>query len=42
MKVALYASYLLGQPADASIGDQLRVCRAFAERHGWAICDEFH
>ncbi len=26
---------------DASIADQLRVCRAFAERQGWTICEEY-
>ena len=41
MKVAIYARYSSDNQRDASIGDQLRVCRAFAERHGWAICDEY-
>ena len=41
VKVAIYARYSSDNQRDASIGDQLRVCRAFAERHGWAICDEY-
>jgi site-specific DNA recombinase len=27
--------------SDASIADQLRVCREFAARHGWAVVHEF-
>jgi site-specific DNA recombinase len=41
VKVALYARYSSDNQRDASIADQLRVCRAFAERQGWAICDEY-
>src|SRR5437899_5302644 len=41
MKVAIYARYSSDNQRDASIADQLRVCRAFAERQGWAICEEF-
>jgi site-specific DNA recombinase len=41
VKVAIYARYSSDNQRDASIGDQLRVCRAFAERHGWAICEEY-
>jgi len=41
VKVAIYARYSSDNQRDASIGDQLRVCRSFAERHGWAICDEY-
>ena len=37
MKVALYARYSSDNQRDASIADQLRVCHAYAERHGWSI-----
>ena len=35
MKVAIYARYSSDNQRDASIADQLRVCREFAERQGW-------
>lgn len=41
MKVAIYARYSSDNQRDASIADQMRVCRAFAERQGWAICEEY-
>src|SRR6478752_570671 len=41
MKVAIYARYSSDNQRDASIADQLRICRAFAERQGWAIADEY-
>ena len=41
MKVAIYARYSSDNQRDASIADQLRVCRTFAERQGWAICEEY-
>ena len=41
MKVALYARYSSDNQRDASIADQLRVCRAFSERQGWSICEEY-
>ena len=41
MKVAIYARYSSDNQRDASIADQLRVCRAFAERQGWTICEEY-
>ncbi len=41
MKVALYARYSSDNQRDASIADQLRVCRAYAERQGWTICEEY-
>ena len=37
VKVAIYARYSSDNQRDASIADQLRVCRAFAERQGWTI-----
>jgi len=35
VKVALYARYSSDNQRDASIADQLRVCRAYAERQAW-------
>ena len=41
MKVAIYARYSSDNQRDASITDQLRVCRAYAARHSWSICEEY-
>jgi len=41
MKVAIYARYSSDNQRDASIADQMRVCRAFAERQGWTIAREY-
>jgi site-specific DNA recombinase len=41
MKVALYARYSSDAQRDASIADQLRECRAHAERQGWQIVEEY-
>jgi len=41
MKVALYARYSTDNQRDASIADQFRVCRAYAEKHGWQIFEEY-
>jgi site-specific DNA recombinase len=41
MKVAIYARYSSDNQRDASISDQMRVCRAFAERQGWTIAQEY-
>lgn len=41
MKVALYARYSSDNQRDASIEDQLRICRAHAEREGWTIVDSY-
>ena len=41
MKTAIYARYSSDNQRDASIADQLRVCREFAARQGWTIVDEF-
>jgi len=40
-KVALYARYSSENQRDASIEDQLRLCRQYAERQGWAIVDSY-
>src|SRR5207245_9771907 len=41
MKVAIYTRYSSDNQRDASIADQMRVCRAFAERQGWTIAQEY-
>ena len=41
MKVAIYARYSSDNQRDASIADQLRVCREFASRQGWTVVDAF-
>ena len=41
MKVALYARYSSDQQRDASIADQFRVCRNYAEKQGWQIAEEY-
>jgi len=41
MKVALYARYSSENQRDASIADQLRICRTHAEKQGWQIVEEY-
>src|SRR5258708_36945477 len=41
MKVAIYARYSSENQRDASITDQFRVCREFAQRQGWTIASEY-
>jgi DNA invertase Pin-like site-specific DNA recombinase len=41
LKVAIYARYSSDNQRDASIADQLRVCREFAARQGGTVVDEF-
>ena len=41
MKVALYARYSSDNQRDASIEDQLRLCRQHAEKQGWSIVDSY-
>jgi site-specific DNA recombinase len=41
MKVAIYARYSSDNQRDASIADQMRVCRTFAGRQGWTIAQEY-
>jgi site-specific DNA recombinase len=41
MKVAIYARYSSENQRDASIADQFRVCREFAQRQGWQIEREY-
>ncbi len=40
MKVAIYARYSSDNQRDASIADQLRICREFAARQGWTVAQE--
>ena len=41
MRVALYARYSSDNQRDASITDQLRMCRLRAEREGWTVVEEY-
>ena len=41
MKVAIYARYSSENQREASIADQFRVCREFAQRQGWTIAGEY-
>ena len=41
MKVALYARYSSENQRDASIEDQLRLCRLHAEKQGWTVVDSY-
>ncbi len=41
MRVALYARYSSDQQRDASIADQLRVCREYAARQGWTVVADY-
>src|SRR5580693_10127502 len=41
IKVALYARYSSDNQRDASIEDQLRLCRLHAEKQGWTVVDSY-
>jgi site-specific DNA recombinase len=41
VNVGIYARYSSDNQRDASIADQLRVCRTFAERQGWTVAEEY-
>jgi site-specific DNA recombinase len=41
MKVAIYARYSSENQRDASIADQFRICREFAQHQGWHIAAEY-
>ena len=41
MRVAIYARYSSDNQRDASITDQLRVCREYVRRQGWSVVQEF-
>ena len=38
-RVAFYVRYSSDQQRAASIEDQFRLCRAYAERQGWTIVE---
>ena len=41
MRVAIYARYSSENQRDASIADQVRICREFVQRQEWTITHEF-
>src|SRR6266545_3091429 len=41
MKVAIYARYSSENQREASIVDQFRVCREYAQRKGWKVAQEY-
>ena len=41
-RVALYARYSSDQQREASIEDQLRLCRLYAEEQGWIVAESYH
>jgi hypothetical protein len=41
MKVSLYARYASDNQCDASITDQLRMCRPCAGKEGWTVIEEY-
>jgi DNA invertase Pin-like site-specific DNA recombinase len=41
MRVGIYARHSSDNQRDASIADQIRVCRQFAERQGWQVLREY-
>ena len=41
MRVALYARYSTDLQRDASIEDQIRVCRARADKEGWLVVETY-
>lgn len=40
-RVALYARFSTDQQSAASIEDQLRLCREYAERQGWTVVESY-
>ena len=40
-RAIIYARYSSDNQRDASIEDQLRICRVRAEREGWIVTEEF-
>jgi site-specific DNA recombinase len=41
MRIAIYARYSSENQRDASIADQLRLCRLFADKEGWQLHEEY-
>ena len=42
MKAAIYARYSSDQQRDASIEDQVRLCRERLDREGWPLLLQWH
>ena len=42
IRVALYARYSSDQQREASIEDQLRLCRLHAQKQGWVVAESYH
>lgn len=40
-KAAIYARYSSDNQRDASIADQLRLCRIFVDKEGWSVAEEY-
>ena len=40
MRLAIYARYSTERQTEASIADQVRVCRAYAVSRGWPVTSE--
>ncbi|WP_209882469.1 recombinase family protein [Azospirillum soli] len=41
MRAVIYARYSSDQQREASIADQIEVCRRYAERQGWAVVEHY-
>ena len=41
MRAVIYARYSSDNQREASIEDQIRICRAFIEREGWTYLDAY-
>ncbi|AWU94950.1 recombinase family protein [Azospirillum ramasamyi] len=41
MRAVIYARYSSDQQREASIADQIEVCRRYAERQGWTVVDHY-
>jgi len=41
MRVAIYARYSSDLQSDASIEDQIEVCRRYVTQHGWEIAGTY-
>ena len=41
MRAAIYARYSSDNQRDASIEDQLRLCREYTKRQGWTVADSY-
>ena len=41
-RAAIYARYSSDSQREASIDDQIRLCREFVGRHDWTLVETFH